>query len=358
MIFKRFLQSPIHSKIGFVFDIDGVLFRGKTPVPGAREALIKLQQNNIPFILLTNGGGIPEAERSTILTKRLGVQLSPQQVVQGHTPLKSLANEFDRVLVVGTPSTRRVAEAYGFKDVVFEYDIIRYNRSITPFSGLTEETLLANSKIIDDIDKKRFDAILVFNDPNDWSGDLQIVTDLLNSDNGMLNTKRSVKSGTPSIPIYFSHGDLLWSNSYKLNRFGLGAYRLLIRTLYSSMNDGLPLKDFVLGKPTRLAYDYAHQVLINWFKTAICGGSLHSAEETPKVGVEIKRESSPFETVFMVGDNPASDITGAQNYGWSSCLVRTGVYTDGDDLGNLKPTMIVDDVYEAVDAVLKATNRL
>jgi ribonucleotide monophosphatase NagD (HAD superfamily) len=54
----------------------------------------------------------------------------------------------------------------------------------------------------------------------------------------------------------------------------------------------------------------------------------------------------------MVGDNPASDITGANRYKssrgteWVSVLVRTGVYRDGDYDGGAKK--IADNVEEAV----------
>jgi len=34
----------------------------------------------------------------------------------------------------------------------------------------------------------------------------------------------------------------------------------------------------------------------------------------------------------MIGDNPAGDIKGANQMGWESILVRTGVYKSGDAL--------------------------
>jgi ribonucleotide monophosphatase NagD (HAD superfamily) len=42
-----------------------------------------------------------------------------------------------------------------------------------------------------------------------------------------------------------------------------------------------------------------------------------------KSGVEISK-------YFMIGDNPAGDIRGANQMGWESILVRTGVYKPGD----------------------------
>lgn len=35
------------------------------------------------------------------------------------------------------------------------------------------------------------------------------------------------------------------------------------------------------------------------------------------------------ENIYMIGDNPASDIVGGNMYGWNTCLVRTGVFQGG-----------------------------
>ena len=39
---------------GFIFDMDGVFYRGDHPLPGAREVLPALRQAGLSFILLTN----------------------------------------------------------------------------------------------------------------------------------------------------------------------------------------------------------------------------------------------------------------------------------------------------------------
>ncbi|QLQ82017.1 hypothetical protein HG537_0G02710 [Torulaspora globosa] len=354
MIFKRLFQSSSR-KIGFAFDIDGVLLRGRTPIPGASEALKLLHKSKVPFILVTNGGGQLEEQRANFISKALDVPISPLQVVLSHSPYKGLVNKYERILAVGTPSVRKVAESYGFKDVVHQTDILRYRRDIAPFSGLSTEQLLEYSKVIPDIDSKRFDAVLVFNDPHDWGADIQIISDVINSSNGMLNTMRNEQSSKPSIPIYFSNQDLLWANSYELNRFGQGAFRHLVRKLYSEINGGLPLEDNTLGKPTKLTYDFAHHVLIDWRNKLLTGDTACQELKLPLLGQPPK--NSPFQDVYMVGDNPESDIIGAQQYGWKSCLVRTGVYRDQVPLNHVKPTMIVDDVYQAVTSVLDAKSK-
>ncbi len=56
--------------------------------------------------------------------------------------------------------------------------------------------------------------------------------------------------------------------------------------------------------------------------------------------------------VYMVGDNPESDILGANQYRsesgseWLSILVRSGVYDGGEPAH--KPRTVVEDVWDAV----------
>ena len=56
-------------------------------------------------------------------------------------------------------------------------------------------------------------------------------------------------------------------------------------------------------------------------------------------------------TYYMVGDSPSSDILGGNQNGFETILVKTGNYKDGMDPHNAK--YIVDDVYDAVNKVLK-----
>lgn len=82
----------------------------------------------------------------------------------------------------------------------------------------------------------------------------------------------------------------------------------------------------------------------------------------------------PVSHFYMIGDNPHSDMQGAINMNecrktgtleevqadqdvhapWSGVLVRTGVFSDGDDTNSA--SVVVDDVYDAVDWVLKQHN--
>ena len=88
----------------------------------------------------------------------------------------------------------------------------------------------------------------------------------------------------------------------------------------------------MFGKPHRLTYEYAHELL---------------AEQMPRPN------ASASASVWMVGDNTESDIAGANGFGWKSALVRTGVYRDAHGTPNHTPTVLVDHVEDAVKSAIQ-----
>lgn len=353
-------------QIGFVFDIDGVLIKGKRRIEAATKVLTSLAIKKIPFVLLTNGGGMLEAERVARLNKVLGLVKYPvnaNQIVLSHTPLRTLVTKHKRILVVGGPAdkSREVALHYGFKEVLRPVDIIRANPNVCPFHRYTkreiEEWALDPSKSKVSIDgtnpNEPIDSIMVFNDPRELYSDIQIVMDLLNSQGGLIGTRRITKSTEPSVPIIFSNNDFLWANDFPIPRLGQGAVKIAIQSLYANFNDGRKLESLTLGKPYRVSYDYAHHILIDW-RSKLASGDLDSEACLPELNDP--PIVSPFKQIYMIGDNPESDILGGNNYGWNTILVRTGVYKDGDFVlnpGLAEPNFgIYDNVLDGVSAAL------
>lgn len=308
----------------FAFDIDGVLIRGGKALAGARSALNLLNRKRIPWILLTNGGGMTEQDRVDNLSKKLDVNIHPGQFMQSHTPFQDFVGNYDRVMVVGGANDRcrKVAESYGFKDVVIPADIVHTWPHVTPYPCFTS-TFPGSRQLVNP--EKPFDALFVFHDSRDATTDTQILCDLLTSKDGVIGTRKRKFGPKPSVPIYFSNDDLQWVAEYQLPRFGQGALVDMVETLYKNLT-GFELEKTVIGKPTKLTYDYAKKLLQSW-------------------------TSEPITEVFMIGDNQFSDIRGANDNGWSSVLVRTGVYQDSDDLIT-EPTYIVDNVLDAVETAL------
>ncbi|KAK7972815.1 HAD-superfamily subfamily IIA hydrolase [Apiospora saccharicola] len=354
---KDAVQAP---PFAFAFDIDGVLLHVAKPIPGATETLRYLQEHQIPFILLTNGGGKHEKDRVADLSSKLNVELSTDNFVQSHTPFQELVHgpeglQDKNILITGSDAdkSRKIAETYGFKNVITPADILMAHPEIWPFEPLMKERYAATARPLPS-PKPKIDAMFVFNDPRDWALDIQIISDLLMSQNGVLGTYSS-KNGKSNLPnsgwqidgqpaLYFSNADLFWAAQYHLPRFGQGSFQAAIAGIWKQITGGIELQRTVIGKPYKETYEYAERVLSN-----------HRAQ---MLGTKIEK-LEPLRSVYMIGDNPESDIRGANDFrsplgtSWSSVLVRTGVYTDDRGEPAHPPTMVVDDVAAAVKWALK-----
>jgi HAD superfamily hydrolase (TIGR01457 family) len=64
---------------GFLLDMDGVLYRGRQPIPEAMDFLRKLQEKSIPFLLLTNHSCLTANGFSKKLS-RMGIQVPAAQI--------------------------------------------------------------------------------------------------------------------------------------------------------------------------------------------------------------------------------------------------------------------------------------
>lgn len=64
----------------YIFDLDGVIYRGKVPQPFAREALLALRQNGKQIYFLTNNATKSRQEVADKLTA-MGVQAAPDEVM-------------------------------------------------------------------------------------------------------------------------------------------------------------------------------------------------------------------------------------------------------------------------------------
>ncbi|KAH6630411.1 HAD-like domain-containing protein [Chaetomium sp. MPI-SDFR-AT-0129] len=385
----------------FAFDIDGVLLHVAKPIPGATEVLKFLNDYNIPFILLTNGGGKHETDRVRDLSERLGVELSTDNFVQSHTPFQELLDGPDglrdkTVLVTGSDyeKCRAIFKAYGFKNVITPADIYAADPTVFPFqspSTFTTPTLPLPKPLYNlpttTINPPptlsshlKIDAIFVLNDPRDWALDLQLITDLLLSHNGYVGTYSPRNgNGDPAVlgpnygwqtdnqpPLYFSNADLLWSAGYHLPRLGQGAFQAALVGLWARLTGGAELRRRCIGKPFGETYRFAERVLGRYRRGVLRG----MAAETDRVdkegggegGGEAGDNVAALERVYMVGDNPESDIAGANGYesengtDWVSVLVKTGVWSEGRSgklEGVFQPKVVVDDVMAAVKWALR-----
>ncbi|KAI0360927.1 HAD-superfamily hydrolase [Trametes cingulata] len=348
----------------FTFDIDGVLLRGPHTIPAARRALDMLNGANpmgvkIPFVLLTNGGGTSEEARRHKLSSQLGVEIQSNQIIQAHTILKSVVHKYaDKpVLVLGGRNdvVRKVAEGYGFKHAYTTLDVLAWKPEVWPFHDLTPEERASTKPV--DFSQTPISAIFVFHDPRNWSLDIQVILDVIRA-RGVIGgpyldtpppaaqqplpqharkhehqpedavAEREKEKEKP-IELVFCNPDLLWKSDFPQPRLGQGAFREAFQAVYKALT-GKTYPYVQYGKPTTATYKFAEKVLKDRLEE-LQGGPV---ERMP--------------TVYMVGDNPESDIAGANGAGWPSILVRTGVYDPAHGEPKHEPTYIAEDVEEAV----------
>lgn len=102
---------------------------------------------------------------------------------------------------------------------------------------------------------------------------------------------------------------------------------MAVDSLYKQLT-GSELKSTSFGKPHAATYQFAENVLNRLSPT------------------NTKRH------VYAVGDNPAADIQGANNYGWTSMLVRTGVFNGGENATDFPAKVVCENVLEAVERAI------
>ncbi|KAJ3126974.1 hypothetical protein HK098_006941 [Nowakowskiella sp. JEL0407] len=340
-LFREYSTRPAHN-FGVAFDIDGVLIKGKQAIPQAHRAISLLKNHNIPFIFVTNGGGVTEEKRTKALSNVLGIEFSPEQMVLSHSPMRTLSQKYgnDNVLVVGKDDCKEVALSYNFKSPILTQEIHSKNRSLWPHSPIDPPSntfVQHNDPSLPQILKNPFSCILIFHDPRNWGRDLQITIDLLLSQDGVFGTIASPESRNngsfKQLPVYVSNPDFQWANEYHLPRFAQGAFHLCLERLYEECT-GLKLNIKRFGKPVRETYEFA-------------SGAIE------RVASMNGHAPIPARKMYAVGDNPASDIAGAKDFGWESFLVRTGVWNADYHGHSHGATHVVDNVEVAVEKILE-----
>ncbi|KAM3582573.1 hypothetical protein VKS41_005217 [Umbelopsis sp. WA50703] len=324
----RLHSTSSHAHFGFALDIDGVLIKGNRVLPQARRALRLLDGENstgkkIPFVLLTNGGGVTEEQKAAQMSRKLDLDILPSQIVLSHSPMQSLVKRYKHtpVLVVGGrgDSCRSVAEKYGFQRVIQPVDIHHWEKSIWPFGRVTDEEAYEAQKHFD-FSREPIEAIMMFHDSRDWGRDLQIIMDVLRSKNGIVGTQRH-NYNVQDTPIFFSN---IWSNEYPSPRYGQGAFKTALEAIYKR-HTGKDLQSTSFGKPHKATYEYAETVLDSLLPDKV-----------------------KLQRVFAVGDNPAADIAGANAYGWTSVLVKTGIFDGKGNSEEFPANAVCEDIEEAV----------
>uniref|UniRef100_A0A8C5TY58 Haloacid dehalogenase-like hydrolase domain-containing 5 n=1 Tax=Malurus cyaneus samueli TaxID=2593467 RepID=A0A8C5TY58_9PASS len=363
------LQLSVLPSFGFLFDIDGVLVRGKTPIPAAKRAFQKLVNSQgqflVPVVFVTNAGNCLRQKKADQLSHLLGVPISQDQVMMSHSPLRMFKRYHEKcVLVSGQGPLLDIAQDLGF------------------CQPITIDTLREKRPLLDAVDHDRRPSILVsahfsvvlFGEPVRWETSLQLIIDVLLTSGYPGNPYG--QENYPHIPVLACNMDLMWVAEAQSPRFGHGTFMVCLENIYKKIT-GKELKyEALMGKPSRLTYQYAEHL--------IRAQALQRSWEQPIL------------TLYAVGDNLMTDVYGANLYNryleknsrqgskppaahCKSVLVCTGVYNPHNEVpldtrdsitetvfhghrdfrfdpGLVEPDHIVPDVDAAVDLVFQLEN--
>ena len=356
-------SSYSSKRIGVVLDIDGVFLKGKKVIPGTSEALQILDQRQVPYVFVTNGGGVTEAAKAKQLSQLLNSDIREDAVLLSHSPFREKAVQYksQRVLVLGSIGCEEVARIYGFERPVTCRQLLAEDPASYSHLHLPSDFPLA------DHPSEPCAAAFMFGDPTEWGLEMQILTDVLRPTTygrdlpaGILHKQR--------VPLYACNADIVSPNEGHLPRYTQGAFTEAFRAIFENHCKTKLVVD-LCGKPFAVQYRLAERMILHRARL-LASNAPHQDSETSNLDnsnlvLEQKRHNLNDKDVsdnvedlsawhfFGIGDNPLSDIRGANSAGsnWSSVLVRTGVWV-GDVNDAVDPANYVfDDVVQAVRAL-------
>jgi HAD superfamily hydrolase (TIGR01456 family) len=167
----------------------------------------------------------------------------------------------------------------------------------------------------------RIGAVFIVQDPEDWGLASQIVSDVV-LHRGVLD--RDASLDTPHVQLFASNPDFDYKDVHSTPRITTGAFLLCLQTIFTRIS-GEQLHIELLGKPHNPIYAYARKQL---------------------------EQAHSIKTFYCIGDNPLSDIAGANAQGaqFFSILVRTGVFK-GDNDKQHPAQFVCDDVTQAIQFI-------
>uniref|UniRef100_A0A8C4XZD0 Haloacid dehalogenase-like hydrolase domain-containing 5 n=1 Tax=Gopherus evgoodei TaxID=1825980 RepID=A0A8C4XZD0_9SAUR len=276
-----FLLQPNITTFGFLFDIDGVVVRGKTPIPAAKKAFQKLVNSQgqflVPVVFVTNAGNCLRQKKADQLSHILGI--SQDQVVMSHSPLRMFKCYHDKcVLMSGQGPLLDIAKYLGFCQPI-TIDILR-------------ETFPLLDMVDHDRRPKVLVTVVLFGEPVRWETNLQLIIDVLLT--GGWPGKPHHQASYPHIPVLACNMDLMWMAEAQSPRFGHGTFMVCLENIYKKIT-GKELKyEALMGKPSELTYHYAEYLI-----------RMQAAQRHWK---------KPIQTLYAIGDNLMTDIYGANLY--------------------------------------------
>lgn len=112
------VSLDLHGIEGFLVDMDGVLYRGDTPVPGMQDFLKKLTLEGVPHLFLTNNSSMTPQQYTEKLG-RMGAATAPERILTSAlvtaSSLARVATPDDQILMLGHEGLRRALLQAGLR---------------------------------------------------------------------------------------------------------------------------------------------------------------------------------------------------------------------------------------------------
>jgi len=134
------------------------------------------------------------------------------------------------------------------------------------------------------------------------------------------------------VKLYSTNPDLVWPYQWPIPRYGPRTLLIALESIFKAYYN-LQIEYIQYGKPNEPTYTYCERAL---------------DDQARSLGVKISKH-------YMIGDNPDSDIDGANRRGesWVSILVRTGVFQGGANSTKHPAKYVVADMQEAVELIFR-----
>ncbi|XP_033824973.1 haloacid dehalogenase-like hydrolase domain-containing 5 [Periophthalmus magnuspinnatus] len=278
---------------GLLFDIDGVLVRGRLPIPAAKKAFSKLVNSQgqfvVPVVFVTNAGNCLRQTKAAQLSHILGVQIAPDQVIMSHSPLRMFKKYHNKcVLVSGQGPVLEIAKNLGFNNVI-SIDMLRESFPLLDMVDHNRRPKLPSSPVGN---LPKVEAVVLFGEPIRWETNLQLIIDVLLTGGNLSSVHQTQK--TPHLPLLACNMDLMWMAEAHSPRFGHGTFLVCLENIYKKIT-GEELKyEALMGKPSELTY--------------------HFAEYLIRCQAMEREWKNPITSLYAIGDNLMTDIYGANLY--------------------------------------------
>lgn len=108
--------------IGIIFDMDGVIYRGKEAVDGVKEVIEFLKSNKIPFVFLTNNS-TRNARMYREKLREMGIEVEEERIItSGYATAQYLKRHFEKgnVFVIGGDGLREEIKSIEWPIITLE----------------------------------------------------------------------------------------------------------------------------------------------------------------------------------------------------------------------------------------------